>query len=163
MHKLRFVRFAAAAFIVALAIAAASSAHAQTRKPTAQETKLIRDCVDAKGGGAKESRCIGLVAARCIKKPENQAELNRADCYRIEQEIWDLMLNENYKQLQGELDDEQKTKLRDMQRAWIAARDTTCEFYYHKIQGSISVPMTASCLLTETAKRALLLATFSGL
>jgi uncharacterized protein YecT (DUF1311 family) len=163
MHKLRLVRFAATALTAALAIAAASSAHAQTRKPTAQETKLIRDCVEAKGGSAKEGQCIGLVSARCMKKPENQAGLNRADCYRIEQEIWDVMLNENDKQLQGELDDEQKGKLRDMQRAWIAARDATCEFYYHKIQGSMSVPMTASCLLTETAKRALLLATFSGL
>ena len=47
-----------------------------------------------------------------------------------------------------------------MQRAWIASRDATCEFYYHKIQGSMSVPMTAACLLNETARRALLLAAF---
>jgi len=50
-----------------------------------------------------------------------------------------------------------------MQRAWIASRDATCEFYYHKIQGSMSVPMTAACLLNETARRALLLAAFGGL
>ena len=98
-----------------------------------------------------------------MKKPENQANLNRADCYRVEQEIWDVLLNENYKELQGELDEDQKVKLRDMQHAWIAARDATCEFYYHKIQASMSVPMTAACLLTETAKRALLLTAFSGL
>jgi len=140
----------------------AAPAHAQTRKPTAQETRLIHDCVGRKGDGAGE-KCIGLVSTRCMKKPGNQAGLNQADCHRIEQEIWDALLNENYKELQGELDEEQKAKARDMQRAWIASRDATCEFYYHKIQGSMSVPMTAACLLNETARRALLLAAFGGL
>jgi uncharacterized protein YecT (DUF1311 family) len=90
------LRFLAATLLAATMLAA--PAHAQTRKPTAQETRLIHDC----------EAC-------------------------------------------------------DMQRAWIASRDATCEFYYHKIQGSMSVPMTASCLLSETARRALLLAAFGGL
>ena len=122
----------------------------------------VHDCVGRKGNGAGE-KCIGLVSTRCMKKPGNQAGLNQADCHRIEQEIWDVLLNENYKQLQGDLDEEQQAKARDMQRAWIASRDATCEFYYHKIQGSMSVPMTAACLLNETARRALLLAAFRGL
>ncbi len=50
-----------AAFAAALVIATASSAQAQTRKPTAQETKLIRDCVEQNGGMPKERQCIGLV------------------------------------------------------------------------------------------------------
>jgi len=154
------LRFLAAA-VLATAISA-TTGHAQTRKPTAQETKLVRDCVDRTGNGAAE-KCIGLVSTRCMKKPGNQAGLNQADCQRIEQEIWDVLLNENYKQLQGDLDEEQQAKARDMQRAWIASRDATCEFYYHKIQGSMSVPMTAACLLNETARRALLLAAFGGL
>jgi hypothetical protein len=79
----------------------AAPAHAQTRKPTAQETLLIHDCVGRKGDGAGE-KCIGLVSTRCMKKPGNQAGLNQADCHRIEQEIWDALLNENYKELQGE-------------------------------------------------------------
>ena len=154
------LRFLAATLLAATMPAA--PAHAQTSKPTAQEIRLIRDCVDRKGDGAGE-KCIGLVSARCMKRPENQAGLNRADCYRIEQEIWDALLNENDKELRGELDEEQKIKLRDMHRAWIASRDATCEFYYHKIQGSMSVPMTAACFLNETARRALLLAAFAGL
>jgi uncharacterized protein YecT (DUF1311 family) len=152
------LRFLAATLLAATMPAA--PAPAQTRKPTVPETRLIRDCVDRKGAGQK---CIGLVAARCMKKPENQAGLNRADCYRIEQEIWEALLNQNDKELQGELDEEQQVKLQDMQRAWIASRDATCEFYDHKIQGSMSVPMTGACLLNETARRALLLAAFGGL
>ncbi len=67
------------------------------------------------------------------------------------------------KELESDLDDDQKAKLKEMQAAWVAARDTTCDFYYHKIQGSMSVPMTANCYLAETAQRALLLKTFTGL
>ena len=149
---------------VCIAFGLASASHAQIRKPTAPETKIVRDCFEQKGDSAKGDQCVGLVSARCVRKPENQGGLSRADCYRIEQVIWDVLLNETYKALQGDLDeDEQKIKLRDMQRAWIASRDATCEFYYHKIQGSMSVPMTAACLLNETARRALLLAAFGGL
>jgi uncharacterized protein YecT (DUF1311 family) len=158
----RKLRALAVALLAGLAVTAASSAQAQTRKATAQETKLIRDCVAQKSQNGKGEQCIGLVASRCLKKPGGDANLNRADCYRIEQETWDGLLNETYKALQGDLDEDQKTKARDMQRAWIAARDATCEFYHHKIQGSMSVPMTASCLLTETARRALLMIVFSG-
>jgi uncharacterized protein YecT (DUF1311 family) len=71
--------------------------------------------------------------------------------------------HENYKALAAELDGEQATKLRDMQRAWIAYRDTTCGFYHTKIQGSMAVPMAAACAARETARRALLLKFFSGL
>ena len=138
-------------------------AHAQTREPTVQESKTIRACFEKNGGTDKDETCIGLVAERRAEEPENQGGLSRADCYRIEQEIWDVLLNESYKALQADLDQsKQKTKLRDMQRAWIASRDATCEFYHHKIQGSMAVPMSASCFLRETARRALLLKAFAG-
>jgi uncharacterized protein YecT (DUF1311 family) len=159
---MRLFRLVAAGVVATLAMVTAPSAEAQTRKPTAQETKLIRGCVDQKSENGKGEQCIGLVSNRCLKKPGGDANLNSADCYRIEQDIWDGLLNEKYKALQGDLDEDQKSKARDMQRAWIASRDATCKFYYHKIQGSMSVPMTASCLLTETARRALLMIMFSG-
>jgi uncharacterized protein YecT (DUF1311 family) len=143
--------------------AAQAPVQAQTRKPTAQETKLIRDCFRQKGDGPRAEQCIGLVSTRCSRKPGNQGGLNEADCHRIEQVIWDALLNETYRELQGELDEDDKTKLRDMQRAWIASRDATCEFYHVKIQGSMAVPMSGYCFLQETARRALFLQTLRGL
>jgi uncharacterized protein YecT (DUF1311 family) len=160
MPRSYFAGFLVLAFA---ALVLAAPAHAQTRKPGAQETRIVRDCVKQKGDTPDNAKCIGLVSARCTKKPENQAGLTQADCYRVEQEIWDGLLNETYKELQGDLDEDQKTKLRDMQRAWIAARDATCEFYHVKIQGSMAVPMSANCLLGETARRALFLKTMIGL
>ena len=54
-------------------------------------------------------------------------------------------------------------KLKAMQQAWIAYRDTTCNFYMDKIQGSIAQPMGAACATRETARRALLLRFFDQL
>ena len=91
------------------------------------------------------------------------ADRKLSDCYEIEGSIWDDLLNQNYKRLLDRLDDEQTVKARAMQRAWIAYRDTTCQFYYDKIQGSMATTMTAACLARETARRALLLRFFQGL
>ena len=150
-------------FVVFMAFAMATASHAQNRKPTAAEIKLVRDCAakhpdDGKG---EEECAFKLVADPCIEK--NGSNLGTADCYRIETVIWDAILNDNYKELMAALDDkEQAQKLKDMQRAWIAFRDTTCDFYWFKIRGSMSVPMTAACQLRETARRALLLAFLLG-
>jgi uncharacterized protein YecT (DUF1311 family) len=139
--------------------------HAQTRKPTAKEIATIRDCVtknknDLDGG---ERKCLfNLVAEPCIKR-SGTADAILIDCYDIEKLIWDGLLNDNYKSLLDTLDDGQKDKARAMQRAWMAYRDTTCEFYYDKIQGLMANTMIAACVARETARRAMLLEFFSGL
>ena len=89
--------------------------------------------------------------------------MGTADCYRLEAAIWDDLLNENYKSLVADLDDEQKAKLRDMQRVWIAYRDSTCGFYYPQLRGTMAGPMTSACVARETARRAVLLKFFSSL
>jgi uncharacterized protein YecT (DUF1311 family) len=63
----------------------------------------------------------------------------------------------------GSLDDQQNAKLKAMQHAWIAYRDTTCNFYMDKIQGSMAQPMGAACAARETARRAMLLRFFDRL
>lgn len=163
MRMSGLLRLLAAAVVAALATVTAPSADAQTRKPTAQESRLIRDCFQKKGGTTEDAECIGLVANPCVDADENQANLNQADCYRVEGAIWDAILNQVFKELKDDLDEKQERKLGEMQRAWIASRDRTCEFFHVKIDGSMAVPMSAACLFRETARRALLLKTFTGL
>ena len=111
-----------------------------------------------------ERRCVfALVAEPCTNKPDGQSTFGTAECYRAEQRIWDAMLNENFRALRDELDKAQRIKLRAMQLAWIAYRDTTCAFYNDKIQGTMAVGMAAACVARETARRALLLKHFQGL
>jgi uncharacterized protein YecT (DUF1311 family) len=139
---------------------------AQTRPTSPRDAAAIRSCAEKYADNVTEAerRCIfAIVVDPCTKTKTGQSSQGAAGCYRGEQEIWDEMLNENYRVLGESLDDEQKDKLRDMQRAWIAYRNTTCEFYYHKIRGSMSTEMTAACLARETARRALLLKFFQGL
>ena len=95
-------------------------------------------------------------------KARRPIQFGAADCYRLEGAVWDDLPNENYKSLAADLDDEQKAKLRDMQRAWIAYRQHLW-FYYTKIQGTMAGPMKPACVSPETARRAVLLQFFSSL
>jgi uncharacterized protein YecT (DUF1311 family) len=105
-----------------------------------------------------ERHCVfNLVATPCTNTREGSSNLSTADCYRVEWVIWDNLLNENFKNLMGALDNQQTAKLRAMRQAWITYRDTTCNFYMDKIQGSMAIPMGAACAARETARRALLL------
>ena len=140
-----------------------AGAYAQTHKPTAQEVAAIRNCAakyqdDVDEG---ERHCVfNLVATPCTNTREGSSNVGTADCYRVEWVIWDNLLNENFKNLTGALDSQQTAKLRAMQQAWITYRDTTCNFYMDKIQGSMAIPMGAACAARETARRALLLRFF---
>jgi uncharacterized protein YecT (DUF1311 family) len=144
---------------------ALDSTFAQNRKPTAQETAAIRNCAakyrddDDVEEGVRQ--CVfKLVATPCTNTREGSSNLGAADCYRVEWAIWDDLLNENFKNLMGVLDDQQNAKLRAMQHAWIAYRDTTCNFYMDKIQGTTAIPVGAACAARETARRAMLLQAF---
>ncbi len=140
-----------------------ASAYAQTRKPTTQEVAAIRNCAtkyqdDVDKG---ERHCVfNLVATPCANTREGSSNLGTADCYRVEWVIRDNLLNENFKNLTSALDNQQTAKLRAMQQAWIIYRDTACNFYMDKIQGSMAIPMAAACAARETARRALLLRFF---
>jgi uncharacterized protein YecT (DUF1311 family) len=148
--------------VIVLALSVQSAA-AQTRKPTAQEVTAIRNCAAKYQDDVDEGKrqCVfNLVATPCTNTREGSSNLGTADCYRVEWVIWDNLLNENFKTLMGTLDNQQNAKLRAMQQAWIAYRDTTCNFYMDKIQGSMAIPMGAACAARETARRALLLRFF---
>lgn len=145
----------------------AEPSQAQTRKPTATEIAKIRDCATKYADDLDEGerQCLfNLIADPCTNKPSGDAsKAVEVDCYLIENSIWDGLLNENYKSLLETLDDGQTAKARAMQRAWTAYRDTTCQFYDDKIQGSMSVTMHAACVARESARRAMLLKFFSRL
>ena len=130
------------------------------------DTAAIRACVEKYADNIDEAerKCIfAIVADPCTMTPTNQTTIATAECYDRERKIWDALLNESFRALRDDLDEGQKTKLRDMQRAWIAYRDTTCGFYHDKIRGTMATTMAAACVARETARRALLLKQFQGL
>jgi uncharacterized protein YecT (DUF1311 family) len=151
---------------IVVAALATPSADAQTRKPTVQEVAAIRNCASKYQDDVDEGerQCVfNLVATPCTNTREGSSNLGTADCYRVEWVIWDNLLNDNFKKLMDALDNQQSAKLRAMQQAWIAYRDTTCNFYMDKIQGSMAIPMGTACAARETARRALLLRFFNSI
>jgi uncharacterized protein YecT (DUF1311 family) len=158
------MRFAIGLALAALLCVLAVDARAQAPKPMDKQVAAIHACAEKYKDDLDkvEQKCLfELVATPCTNKPETKSEVDTANCYRAETAIWDDLLNENYKKLQSTLDDDQTAKLRAMQRAWIAYRDTTCNFYYDKIQGTMANTMISACTARETARRAVLLAFFS--
>jgi uncharacterized protein YecT (DUF1311 family) len=161
-HALLF----AALLVLLFALIAADVTQAQSAKPSAVEVKAVRECAAqyAEDLEAAERECLfKLVALPCADRPDHQANVAQADCFRLETSIWDDLLNQNYRELRDALGQDQQAKLREMQQAWVTSRDRTCAFYHHKIQGTMAVPMAAACLARETHRRAMLLKFFSGL
>jgi uncharacterized protein YecT (DUF1311 family) len=145
------------ALALVAAVLAASPAAAQAGKQAADDSKTIRDCVKATISKDWET-CVGRVADPCIENAKSTADHNA--CIDREQKIWDDILNDAYRRLRAKLDAGQQTKLRDMQRLWLAARRATCNFYLDYYQGTMALPMVAYCVDRETARRAVFLLAF---
>ena len=146
--------------VLAVAVASllsAGSAFALKPSQAVRDVATVQNCIKSKSGN--EEKCIGLVSEPCLKDVSG-ATSEMTGCISREQAIWDDILNETFKRLRDKLDEEQKVKLRDMQRAWITSREKTCTFYWDFFQGTMATPMSAECNNRETARRAIFLLGF---
>ncbi|HSP50317.1 MAG TPA: lysozyme inhibitor LprI family protein [Pseudolabrys sp.] len=146
------------AFAFVLSMLLAPPALAQD-KPAARDSAAIQKCIETRGGEKWES-CIGLISKPCMDRPQTRSPADVVACLSREQTVWNNILNETHRRLRVKLYDEQQVKLRDMQRARIVAREKTCAFYWDYFQGSMAVPMSASCDNREIGRRALFLLGF---
>ena len=146
-------------FLIAGAVLIASSGFAQTQslKLSVEDSRAIQSCIKEKESKEAADRCIGIIANPCLDTPAGQSTHGQADCYRREHLVWDDILNETYRRLQGSFEGKLKTQLRDVQRTWLESRKLQCGFYADVIQGSLAIPTSASCMNSETARRALYL------
>jgi uncharacterized protein YecT (DUF1311 family) len=150
------VRFACLAAALVWSIFS-GSALAQKPSQEARDSATVQDCIKSKSGA--EEGCIGVVSAPCLRDVgDANWEVNA--CIGREKAVWDDVLNETFRRLRDKLDDEQKIKLRDMQRAWITSREKTCTFYWDFFQGTMASPMSAECNRRETGRRAIFLIGF---
>jgi uncharacterized protein YecT (DUF1311 family) len=144
-----------------LVVPAGRAESAKPEKPNARDSAAVQSCIkSARGGPLQPERCIGIIADPCAKRSGAESTAGQVACADRELAVWDDILNETFRRLRDKLDEDQKTKLRDMQRAWIDSRDRTCAFYWDFYQGTMATPMTAFCANRETARRALFLLGF---
>jgi uncharacterized protein YecT (DUF1311 family) len=145
------------------ALVVASAGARADDPPEAKDLRAIQACLRAADTAKRGSEtCINAVYAPCIGPDENAKSSGELmDCFRRERLVWDQLLNDAFRKLRDGLDDKQRVKLRDMQRAWVDMRDKTCAFYYDYFQGSMANPMMANCDNRETARRAIFLMGFA--
>ena len=131
----------------------------QAAAPNARDVAVVQDCLKSQRGREfKGERCIGVVVDPCLKRTRSTADQNA--CADREFAVWDDILNETYRRLGKQLEEEQKGKAREMQRSWIETRDKTCAFYWDYFQGTMASPMSSYCNVRETARRAMFLKFF---
>ena len=149
------------AILIVVALLAGAPASAQN-KPDPKDSAAIEKCIKTKTGRQWAwERCIGIISEPCAKDEVNMTPSEVIACEDRERTVWDDILNKSYQALRKALDDERQGKLREMQRAWIASRDKSCEFLYDYFQGTMANPMIAACLARATGMRALYLRGFA--
>jgi uncharacterized protein YecT (DUF1311 family) len=153
-----------AAAVALLLLMTAAAASAQSKHQAADDSETIQDCIKTAAPAGKPmadaERCVGTLADPCLDEDKTKSTADKNACIGRERAVWDDILNESYRRLRAKLDTGQQGKLRDMQRAWIASRDATCNFYWDYYQGTMASPMASYCVNRETARRALFLLDF---
>lgn len=123
---------------------------------------IVIGCFETAQSGGPPPLCIGQAASQCQNVPGGDTTVGMAECIVSETEIWDAMLNAEYKIARARLaeigGEDLQISLRDAQRAWIAFRDAECALQYDRWQGgTIRSIVYANCILEMTATRALML------
>ena len=110
---------------VAAMLLTVASGGAEPAKPDARDSSTVQSCIKSVGANLlRAERCIGIIADPCLKRPAAESTAGQVACADRELVVWDDILNETYRRLRDKLDDEQKAKAREMQRAWIRLRAT---------------------------------------
>lgn len=135
------------------------------------EIEHTRACLAEAAGFDERRACIGASAERCTTAtPEGGSTIGITACLDREFGAWDQALNAAY----GALRDRERAEdaetagqpgypsqadaLRDMQRAWIAFRDATCDFERAQWGGGTGAgPAGAGCLMRMTGEQTLYL------
>lgn len=114
--------------------------------------------------------CIGSSANHCMETTEGGwSTYGMSQCLDQELQYWDARLNAAYKSVRairkatdkemaylGSAAPSQGDALKNMQRAWIAYRDATCDYERSLWGGGTGGgPATVSCLMYMTAEQAL--------
>jgi uncharacterized protein YecT (DUF1311 family) len=156
------------AFLVIAGLVLAAPAAAQEELPfSPAETEA---CLASATGLVREV-CVGLSAAACINAPGGYTTVGMGYCLTQEGDYWYDRVNAAYQSLMtleeaadaemaelGSAAPPMAPALRDMQRAWIDFRDTSCQYEVTQWGGGTGQgPAFADCRMRMTARQTLAL------
>ncbi|WP_299839745.1 lysozyme inhibitor LprI family protein [uncultured Paracoccus sp.] len=123
------------------------------------DSATVEACFDSTAGGETQPDCIGAAQTACIAAtPGGANTLNIWQCTQAETQVWDRLLNREYKATRAHFADIEGIgdQLLAAQRGWIALRDADCTIAYDRYGGGSMRNIAAThCKLTYTARRAL--------
>ena len=155
---LRTTLAAALAGLTLLAGTAAQADGFRTTPPRPEDVRALRACLGIEKPAADRQHCIGMLTDPCQAAPDGQSTMGAEMCQSHEYAAWDAILNETYRQAIKRFDEPGKAYLREVQTAWIAFRDLSCEWSSKVFpHGTIAGPLTGRCLIEETAHRTITL------
>lgn len=157
----------AAAFLCASGVALAQEGEV--------DTSLVEACLGnvstaREDGVQMDPRdCIGLAANACMAQPGGDSTAGMINCTSGEIDFWDGLLNEAYQKLMADAqtwtpsgdprvtqDMAPQAVLRQMQRDWIAYRDSNCDWAARPWEGGTIIGVIRTgCMLDATAGQAI--------
>jgi uncharacterized protein YecT (DUF1311 family) len=85
------------------------------------------------------------------KNPQTQPEMNA--CSRLDYQQVDKKLQQVYDRLRSKLPNTSQQQLVSAQRAWIAFRDSNCDFQKSFFEGGSIAPTMLNCCLSDTTQQ----------
>lgn len=148
---MRIARMASLAAMAALPLPALS------QDPPALPPGVVEACFADTPRGRIDPDCVGAASNQCQTGPGGSSTMGIGQCLSAEAEVWDRLLNDEWKQLRAVFKDDQTAadSLLAAQRAWIAWRDAECGFQYDRYGGGSMRSVAATgCRMELTARRA---------
>lgn len=154
-----------------LALLMAAPAAAQDADGPAFDATLVGACLDrvqATGTDAPDfASCIGAASGPCMETPGGYSTVGMSSCLGQEYDVWDALLNDSYGRVMaatkatdtematlGSAAEKQEPALKQMQRDWIAFRDSACGYERSRWGGGTGGgPASVDCMLQLTAQQ----------
>jgi len=87
------------------------------------------------------------------EKERGETHIGISSCMEEELKKQDNALNIAYKKAKASIQPFRVNELKEVQRKWIAYRDSKCAFFHHKESGQVGSIEEESCLIKETITR----------
>lgn len=100
--------------------------------------------------------------SKCVDKSDGVTSM-MLECDAKEYKVQDAKLNKMYKVAISKLDDQGKTKLKNVQRIWVQYKEAKCRFYDGLSGGTMDALNSSGCTIEETALRAQELESIAGM
>lgn len=117
---------------------------------------LLGECVESERAAGRNGRaCIGRVTGPCKKDPANAHAEDQMECDEFEFVLWSQLVQKELAKLEALLKPDQRTKLQESHKLWIAYQSADCRLPYAFFPEEKAISDGPACTIELKAARAL--------